>query len=505
MQYSDALIDFSIPPYTMEAVASFGYIMLCLLLLALCLQLPFAAKRLPRSFMGLIITCFTLKTFPHTITAETQPFGLILAFICCGVGWTMLYWTLVVPLDRTPALLEVLSSYIQHSAYGVRKGHAKYLRAVGKSQTPGGKHLDSTTCRPDSPAARAAPAGSEPLDSDGTVVGPVSYRGSWLFAILRCLTALLLVGLVYDAVFVVMCRVNPWCDPAIDPPAPFESVSKAAAAAADGGVWKQAGAAVLAYVELGARGFLPFYLLLMAIDIGYGWIDLALHVAAVASPGLRLFASQLPYHAMHSPWAAASLRDYWGFRWQQCSRFHFEHLGYPAVDKLLPNAAPLALRAGLHAAAAFCMSALTHEYMNWAVYGYFSGCYFVFFALHCLAAVVEGLWPSMSGLFLRKLGLATRPATGADTGSANGPGKQHTAAGPGSVRNVLVWVLKRCWVWAVLVVSSPWFFEPMRAGGFYSCSAYYPFWKPLTPRLLPWLTAQEYQPLGYARGGFTTS
>lgn len=497
-----AMIESFITPYTLEAIASFGYIMLCLLLLALCLQLPFAAKRLPRSLMGLSITCFTWTTFPHTITSETQPFGLILAFMCCGVGWTMLYWALVGPLDRTPSLLEVLSSYIQHSAYGVRKGHAKYLRAVGKAQVPGTKHAVSTgRDGSGSPAAERAPAG--PFKSSEA---PASYRGSWLLAILRCLSALLLVSVVYDVVFFVMCRVNNWCDPAINSPVPFDSIRKAAAAT-NGGLWQQAGAAVAAYLMLGARGLLPFFLLLMAIDIGYGWINLSVHVAALASPGMRSFASQLPFHALHSPWAAASMREYWGFRWQQCSRFHFEHVGYPAVDKLLPNAVPLALRAGLHAAAAFFMSALTHEYMNWAVYGYFSGYYFVFFALHCLAAVGEVLLPAIAGPFLQKTRLAARPvrASGTDTGSAVGAGMHQTAAGPGRVWCVLVWVLKRCWVWAVLVITSPCFFEPMKAGGFYCRSAYYPFGKPLTPRLLAWLTAQEYGQLGRALDSFTAS
>jgi hypothetical protein len=320
------------------------------------------------------------------------------------------------------------------------------------------------------------------------------------------MSALLLVSVVYDVVFFVMCRVYSWCDPAINSPIPFDSVKKAAAAV-NGGAWHQAGAAVVAHLRLGVRGLLPFFLLLMAIDIGYGWINLSLHVAAVAFPGLRSFASQLPYRALHSPWAAASMREYWGFRWQQCSCFYFENLGYPAVDKLLPHAAPLALRAGLHAAAAFLMSTLTHEYMNWAVYGYFSGCYFVFFALHCVTAVGEGVLPAIAGPTLQKLGLTTRSQRTGHSSSAVRAGMHRTTAGPFGARawSVVGWALKRCWVWAVLVVSSPWFFEPMRAGGFYSSSAYYPFGKPLTPRLLGWLTAQEYGQLECAVDSFTAS
>lgn len=225
----------------------------------------------------------------------------------------------------------------------------------------------------------------------------------------------------------------------------------------------------------------------------------------------RPFARQLPYHALIRPWAAPSLREYWGVRWQQFSRFHFEHLGYPTVDKLLPTAAPPALRAMLHMVAAFGMTALTHTYMNSAAYGNYTSSYFACFGVHCLALLVESwssfvIVPVLQKVFKARQSHSPR-APGGDSDPA--AAEEHVPHSSTVVKPVTsvhrhmydpLWVRVRghVWVWSVLTLACPMFFEPMRAGGFYSRAAYHPFGRPLFPRLLSWLAAQEYGQLGFA-------
>jgi hypothetical protein len=318
--------------------------------------------------------------------------------------------------------------------------------------------------------------------------------------------------LLYDVIFWVSCTTNPeWCDAATCNIPAFGSIRTAAAAAAGKGAVHIAVAKVAAYLRLCMQGWCPFMLLILGIDIGYLWIKLAVHVVATAFPDARQFARQLPNHALQRPWAAPSLRDYWGVRWQQFSRFHFEHLGYPTVDKLLPTAAPAALRAMLHTVAAFGMTALTHTYMNSAAFGSYTSSYFVFFGVHCLALLVEG-WSSFVVVpVLQKVSRArhshshTAPGGDSDPVAPEHVSPGSTAAKPVTLVNrhggndpLWVRVLGHVWVWSVLVLASPMFFEPMRAGGFYSRAAYHPFGRPLFPRLLSWLAAQEYGQLSFA-------
>lgn len=516
-----------VPTGIVSAYLSLAHLSLCLLLMALFLQLPISQKRLPRTLIGLFITTFTLTTNPRIYASETQPFGVILAYICCGVAWTLLYWTLMEPLNRQPTVLEVMTSYIRQSAYGARKGYAKYQRSLA----------GATRHAPQGTAPAAAPAGAEPAaaaatSAAGTAAAGTAARrpelhaksdaatdnkgvcaeGPWVFAVLKVVDVLLRLSLLYDVIFIVFRKTNPtWCDSSSNARA-FASVHAAAAAAAGRGFLHVSFAKLVAYLQLCVRGFLPFSLLILAIDIGYCCINLSVNLAAAVVPQLRSFAVQLPYHAVQSPWAASSLKDYWGFRWQQFHRFYFERLGYPAVDALLPAGTHVAVRISLRTAAAFFMTGLTHEYINWAAFGNFSGCYFAFFGLHCLAVLLEGWGMLVIVPALHKIMRARRTAV--ESGSRGAESFSELVAKSGSMsverisrsgNDVLVRLLKPAWVWSVLVLASPLFFEPMRAGGFYSRAAYHPFGKPVVPRLLSWLGAQEYAQLGFAADGFAAA
>jgi hypothetical protein len=318
--------------------------------------------------------------------------------------------------------------------------------------------------------------------------------------------------LLYDVMFWVLCVAHPqWCDAATCSVPAFGSIHTAAAAAAGKGAAHVAMAKVAAYLRICMQGNLPFFLLLLGIDIGYLWIKLAVHVVATAFPEARPFARQLPNHALIRPWAAPSLREYWGVRWQQFSRFHFEHLGYPTVDKLLPASAPPALRAMLHMVAAFGMTALTHTYMNSAAFGSYTSSYYVCFGVHCLALLVES-WASFVIVPVLQKAFKARQSHShrAPGGDSDPAAAEHVPHGSTVVNPVTLvhrhegydplWlrVLGHVWVWGVLVLASPMFFEPMRAGGFYSRAAYHPFDRPLFPRLLSWLAAQEYGQLSFA-------
>jgi hypothetical protein len=171
----------------------------------------------------------------------------------------------------------------------------------------------------------------------------------------------------------------------------------------------------------------------------------------------------------------------------------------------------------MRTAAAFFMTGLTHEYMNWAAFGNFSGWYSAFFGLHCLAMLVEGWCTFVIAPALRKIlnarHAAIEPSAGSSRGTENasrlaaqdGNASVARIRGENFPSDAVVRVLKHCWVWVVLVLGSPLFFEPMRAGGFYSHAAYHPFGKPVMPRLLSWLGAQEYAQLGFAADGFATA
>lgn len=495
--------------------------------------------------MGIALAAASLTIPPLIYASDTQPFGVILGYISFNVALTLLYWTFAVPTDRQQAsVLEVLTSYISHSAYGVRKGYAKFQRSLG-AHHDNGSDVHQTHREHAMPGA-ASPAGAETAGASGTAVGKgaaaataqagvehhtkdasVTYSyvdtGPWPMTVFRAVDALLRVSVIYDVTFFVLCKVNPsWCDPVISTSmGAFASVHKAAAAAAGKGALVRAFVQIAAYLRLCLRCFAPFLLLILAIDIGYCWINLAVHVAATVLPEPRPFARQLPYHALQRPWAALSLRDYWGFRWQQFARFYFEHLGYPVVNMLLPHTAHPALRASLHTAAAFLITALTHEYMNWAAFGSYSGSYFLFFGVHCLAVLTEGWSSFVIGPVVRKVWQARRVqpnaqghaqaggqagSVGQAEGQAGRVGQARGQVGPAKGQSVrverrkalLVKLLQHTWVWSVLVLASPMFFEPMRAGGFFSVGAYYPFGKPLVPRLLAWLGAQEYGQLAFA-------
>lgn len=174
------------------------------------------------------------------------------------------------------------------------------------------------------------------------------------------------------------------------------------------------------------------------------------------SPQLRLFCAQLPASAFDRPWATRSLRELWGRRWQQFLWFYYEGLGPKAVDGLLSVlpaswSVPAAVHGGLVAAAAFGLSALSHEYVTWASYGTLPGCYLAFFGLQWLAVLLETA----------------------------------AVAGRRQQQHYRLWT--RCWAWFVCVLTAPLFFEPLQVSGFYSAPhAFHPFGASVTSVVASW-------------------
>lgn len=250
---------------------------------------------------------------------------------------------------------------------------------------------------------------------------------------LAAAVAVLRVSLCYDVSFYLLCRATQYCDP-VGSSTPLEGVRQAGErgglVAQTAAYLRQCGPALLAGLSMGLQ-----------LNLVYSWVVLLLCVAAFASPQLRLFCAQLPASAFDRPWATSSLREVWGRWWQQFLRFFYEGLGAKAVDGLLgmlPASwpVPAALHGGLVGAAAFGISALSHEYVTWAAYGTLTGRYLAFFGIQWLAVLLES--------------------------AVAGQQQQHR-----------LWT--RCWAWSVCVLTAPLLFEPLRVSGFYSDHPFYPW------------------------------
>lgn len=155
-----------------------------------------------------------------------------------------------------------------------------------------------------------------------------------------------------------------------------------------------------------------------------------------------------------------------------------------------------ALHASLRTVATFVISGLTHEYLTWGTFGQFTGCYMAFFGLHCAGVLMEQL---ESG--------ARVPAAGATGPRCNHcDGRQCANAKKSKYGRLRVrqeygmgrLLLMCCWTWAVCFLSTPLFFEPLRAAGVYNRCAFQPFGVAVTSMVVRWLAQQTGSQLAFA-------
>lgn len=452
---------------------AFGYLPLCMLLLALFLQLPVSKHRSLRAATGLLLTIFMLATHPRTYASDNQVLGLSLACVCAEIAWTILHWSLLELLHTQPSVLEVLLSPIQHIGYGVRKGYLRSMRM--RDSAAQARHQAKAVCRKqgakrppvvtdaarDTAAAAADHGFNAIVERQQTChAANIKSTDSQLRAhgVFEVAQRLLMICMLYDLVQYTLCSVSGMCDVSTgstNSAKLFAPMLGAPGATAVPVAWflrvQRIGFEAVVYLQLCVFSVVAALLMGLMVEIEYHCILLSLSILAFKSPGACQFASKLPRHAFNKPWASVTLTELWAFRWHQFLRFYFEGLGYSAADALMPKgaAASPGLRASLHLAAAFCMSGLTHEYLIWGAFGRVTGYYMAFFGVHCLGVLLEG-W----------------------------------AAGVVNVRSTAV---KRCWTWAVCVLSAPLFFAPLRAAGVYSRCPFNPFGVANAPAAVGWL------------------
>ena len=58
--------------------------------------------------------------------------------------------------------------------------------------------------------------------------------------------------------------------------------------------------------------------------------------------------------------------------------------------------------------------------------------------------------------------------------------------------------LRRVWTYAVFVLSTPLFIEPLRAAGFYGHAAFLPLGVHVTPSVVKWVALQLHGQAGFA-------
>jgi hypothetical protein len=180
------------------------------------------------------------------------------------------------------------------------------------------------------------------------------------------------------------------------------------------------------------------------------------------------------------------------------------------MDKLLPKALGKAVSPGvrwsMHTVAAFFMSGIMHEYLTWAAFGTVTGWYMAFFGLHCAAVLLETWGPLLlklaSQAFLQQKQHASEHKQGAGDCKASPAIKgQASARASSSARKpsplMPAWA-KRAWTLTDMLLLSPLFVEPYRAGGYFAERAFYPFGVPVTARVVGWAQQQLYSQFGFA-------
>jgi hypothetical protein len=178
------------------------------------------------------------------------------------------------------------------------------------------------------------------------------------------------------------------------------------------------------------------------------------------------------------------------------------------MDRLLPNGKAVSpgMRWSMHTVAAFLMSGIMHEYLTWAAFGTVTGWYMAFFGLHCAALLLETWGPMLlklaSNTFLQYKGHVTKDMQDAGDCKASPAVKAKAPARAGSSAGkapplMPVWA-KRAWTLAVMLLLSPLFVEPYRAGGYFAKHAYYPFGVPLTAHVVGWAQQQLYPQFEFA-------
>lgn len=416
--------------------------------MALFLQHPISRTRSCRVVLGSLIAILLLLTHPLSYGSDTQPFGLMLSVICAETAWTLLHLAILEPLEQQPSVVQVLVSPIQHVAAGVRKGYQRAQRMRQRSLPPGFKQQ---AFNEDNTHEQHASTNQQPPPS--------------LASFLETVEALLLASMLHDVGLYLLCGLTCMCDGG------SSSISGGGGGASSPCFRVIISAPQVSYMQKCLFG-LPAALLLAAqLDLVYAWIVLVLKVFAVFVPDARNFVAQLPKHAFNGPLAASSVAEFWGLRWHQLLRWYFEGMGYAAADALYAVAAralqlksaeaPHAVRLVLHSFAAFLFSGVLHEYVPWALGQAVRGNYVLFFLIHWLTVLME---MAVAAAFA---GVAVTP----------------------TVSRALA-MFKRCWTWAVCLLTAPLFVEQLRSAGFYSTCALHPFGGvPLTPRIVERVSA----------------
>lgn len=178
------------------------------------------------------------------------------------------------------------------------------------------------------------------------------------------------------------------------------------------------------------------------------------------------------------------------------------------MDKLLPKGKAVSpgMRWSMHTVAAFFMSGIMHEYLTWAAFGTVTGWYMAFFGLHCAALLLETWGPVLlrvaSHTFLQHKERVPKDKQDAgDCKASPAVSAKAPARASSSVRKppalMPVWA-KRAWTLTVMLLLSPLFVEPYRAGGYFADRAFYPFGVPVTARVVAWAQQQLYPQFEFA-------
>lgn len=518
----------------------------CICVLALFLQFHTCSKRpAVRAAGGVAITAAMLAGQPFIYNTATTPLGIANASMCCLAAWSLLYWTFL--HHSRPSVLHVLLSPTMHALQGVIKVNKRMQRhaaaskqapvavaaakSAGDSKQTQGKPLVIINAagdpREDISTAPPTPVGPQPVAASAmptpataaatTSAAPaISHTSMLPRMVLQAAITLAVVAVTYDVGFTLLC----WASGDMCSGAPIRPTAGAANR-------------LLQQLLLLAFSYAGGMLLQLQMELMYTCMRLSFLAAGWAGwPHAAALAADMPARAFNATWAAKSISELWGFRWHQFLRFHFEGLGYAAMDALLPPRSSKvispALRSSLHTVAAFVQSGLMHEYLTWAAFGTVTGYYMAFFGLHCAAVLLEGWAPYIMQLVLSITRLRRSAANTAvvvqDSGStapaatvaaaANvplvggdaAPGvvqatpsilQQHgndakrTSVGNNSSKSAMhavvlpAW-LKHAWAFSVMLLLSPLFVEPYRTSGYFGPRAFFPLGEPVTPHVLQW-------------------
>jgi hypothetical protein len=428
------------------AALAYGFQYSCVGLFALLLP-RLTQHSTTRHVTGVSIAAVLLCFQPYVYSTPTQMSGFYLATLGCLAAFSILHWTCrSITTERQPTVLQVYLSTFTHALEGVIKVHQRFLAKQNKLN------------RQTAPASGKAPQQQQQPMHSGSQQQCIQPS----VVLVDAVWTLFVVYVTYEAGLYLLCSLSGnLCSSSNDsssgsstgssmriPPAWISTLPAL--------VWLSEN---LPYLSRCAFAFPAGLFLTLPMDLIYCLVRLIMAVGSFRFLAVRQLVTAMPKRAFNWPIAAGSVGELWGFRWHQFLRFHFEGLGYGAVDAvlaLLPKSlqvhdkAQTALRQTMRCVVVFLMSGLLHEYLIWAVFGRVTGQYLLFFMINCVAVVLENLQASRGGM------------------------------------KVPTW-MPRVWTLGLFIVLGPMFIEPYRDAGFFDQRAFHLLGAPLVPRLLQYM------------------